>query len=80
MADKINDGGNAFPATGHPETGMTLRDFFAAAALQGMASGMPPEAISDVAKGTADASSAARVMAVAAFSIADAMLKAREAK
>jgi hypothetical protein len=36
----INDGGPAFPRTGWPnETGMTLRDYFAAKAMQALAQG-----------------------------------------
>ena len=41
MNQSINDGGPAFPRTGadghtSPQSGMTLRDYFAAAALQGL--------------------------------------------
>lgn len=56
-------GGPAFPRTQHPnETGMTLRDYFAAKAMQGlMDAAMPmPE------------------IAVAAYEMADAMLEARK--
>ena len=71
MSHKINDGGQAFPRAvqfddafinGH---GMTLRDYFAAAALQGNLI-EPTASNDDVAKW--------------AYSLADAMLKAREAK
>ena len=66
----INDGGPAFPRTGadghtSPQSGMSLRDYFAAAVLQGNL--IEPTANNDeVAKW--------------AYSLADAMLKAREAK
>jgi hypothetical protein len=67
----INDGGPAFPMGYHPEGnsadhfGMTIRDYFAAAALQGNLI-EPTASNDDVAKW--------------AYSLADAMLKAREAK
>ena len=71
----INDGGSAFPSppsqhsNGFYSTGegMTLRDYFAAAAMQGM--------LSD-----ADRGGSGSEFAKAAYSCADAMLKAREAK
>lgn len=84
MSDEINNGGPAFPKTGYfkPELeavfdsenqdGMTLRDYFAAKAMQGMVStvkflkeaeGLNPDPL-----------------AVAAYEIADAMLEAREFK
>ena len=66
----INDGGPAFPRTGsdghtQPQSGMTLRDYFAAAALKGM--------LSD-----SDGGGSGSEFAQAAYSCADAMLKARE--
>jgi hypothetical protein len=68
----IIDGGPAFPRTGsdghtQPQSGMTLRDYFAAAALQGM--------LSDP-----DGGGSGSEFAHAAYSCADAMIKAREAK
>jgi hypothetical protein len=39
MSDKIDDGGAAFPVStidDHTNEGMTLRDYFAAKAMQGM--------------------------------------------
>ena len=67
----ISDGGPAYPMGYHPEGnsadhfGMTIRDYFAAAVLQGNL--IEPTANNDeVAKW--------------AYSLADAMLKAREAK
>lgn len=69
---KINDGGPAFPAGERfegvdgwrTEPGMTLRDYFAAKAMQGL---MSREGKPDVEHETA-----------LAYRIADAMLKARE--
>ncbi len=63
-----NTGGPVFPRTQWPnETGMTLRDYFAAKAMQGIlaawATGIPP----------------ANETTQAAYAFADAMLKAREA-
>jgi hypothetical protein len=65
---KQDTGGPAFPATnhhGHKLEGMTLRDYFAAKAMQGLVEnanwrGMPEDAL-----------------AKAAYNMADAMLKAR---
>lgn len=64
-----NDGGPAFPATKYVEpsphtTGMTLRDYFAAAVLQGMYGKHPIDDFEGYAK--------------AAYGIADAMLAERE--
>ena len=65
MEDKINTGGPAFP-TGTAFQGMTLRDYFAAKAMQAdMTDGIHEK---DFAW-TADC----------AYKMADAMLKAREA-
>lgn len=67
----INNGGPAFPL--HPDErnvsryGMTLRDYFAAKAMQGMI-------LLQSYRGTA------ADMAKESYSMADAMLKAREAK
>jgi hypothetical protein len=68
----INDGGPAFPMGYHPEGnsadhfGMTIRDYFAAAALQGLIANGECPTWDDDAK--------------AAYAAADAMLKAREVK
>jgi hypothetical protein len=75
MSEPINDGGSAFPSppsqhsNGFYSTGegMTLRDYFAAAALQGM--------LSDACIAGSDLQ-----LAENAYSYANAMLKAREAK
>ena len=66
-----NTGGPAFPTSngGSPDDGMTLRDYFAAKAMQGFIASAnhkglyaPPD----------------NELASAAFQLADAMLKARE--
>lgn len=75
MTNQINDGGPAFPQSGGvlqlesplPLQGMTLRDYFAAAALQGI-----------LARG--QSLSSKRDEVVEAFQYSDAMLKAREVK
>jgi hypothetical protein len=70
----INDGGPAFPMGYHPEGnnadhfGMSIRDYFAAAALQGLMSKVKPEAHWEDYR------------AKWAYEAADAMLKEREAK
>jgi hypothetical protein len=69
MNQPINDGGPAFPTATlaqKTEGGMTLRDYFAAAALQGLLASCPWEQVDEVPQ--------------KAYDIADAMLKAREAK
>jgi hypothetical protein len=80
----INDGGPAFPVAGFqfknkdgsegfilPMEGMSLRDYFAAAALQGI--------ISD-ASISASIKKDGELVSRSAYEFADAMLKAREAK
>jgi hypothetical protein len=67
---KKDTGGPAFPRPGdfNPQYGMTLRDYFAAKALQGMfASGNIPKSARD------------DELAEVAYEMADAMLKARQA-
>jgi hypothetical protein len=77
MSAPINDGGSAFPSppsqhsNGFYSTGegMTLRDYFAAAALQGLLASIQPNQLwsgDDVA--------------VTCYRTADAMIKARESK
>lgn len=69
---KINDGGAAFPDVHEGQTGMSLRDYFAGQALVGLYASVRgpvqtrPE---DLA-----------IDAGVAYSIADALLAAREAK
>jgi hypothetical protein len=70
MSQPINDGGPAYPVSpeiynGTGLCGMTLRDYFAAAALQGLMSSQCQ--VDDP-------------YPIYAYRIADAMLKAREAK
>jgi hypothetical protein len=66
-----NTGGPAFPTTkplehwGDPNQGMTLRDYFAAKAMQGLLAGTK--------------TGSATVLATDSYKMADAMLKAREA-
>lgn len=71
-----NTGGQAFPVAGSDHNyavdGMTLRDYFAAKALQGWLASYPADAVHPVAAGnTAQVAQQAYVMA-------DAMLKARD--
>ncbi len=71
-----SNGGPAFPVAGsehnYPIEGMTLRDFFAAKVLQGvMASGTPMSIGTNHEEEMLD-------MARAFYSMADAMIKARE--
>jgi hypothetical protein len=81
MSAQIKDGGPAFPvvtpidglgrlAAGYPfpHEGMTLRDYFAAKAVQGICASGPAKSWSDDA------------IAREAYQIADAMLRAREVK
>lgn len=72
MSNQINDGGPAFPvpslAVG---SGMTLRDYFAAAALQGFCANQRWNPIESIHFAN---------LAEDAFIAADAMLKAREVK
>ena len=67
MSVPINDGGPAYPTPAGVQhnDGMTLRDYFAAAALE---------------KASRGSNRSADEIAKRAFYIADAMLKAREAK
>ena len=72
---EINDGGPAFPTLHIPYasppawSGMNLRDYFAAKAMQGDISSMQAHE---------DPASAAHHIAARAYAVADAMLKARE--
>ena len=72
MSIQINDGGPAFPTMDPNEhyrlMGMTLRDYFAAAALKGQAHRF------------AHPHEHRELLAQDCYDIADAMLKAREAK
>ena len=75
MSNQINDGGPAFARDSHmdkeiglyvQQQGISLRDYFAAAALQGILSSTQTGHLQIIAKD--------------AYGMADAMLKAREAK
>ena len=74
MIQPINDGGPAYPMGYHPEGnnadhfGMTIRDYFAAAALKGQAHRF------------AHPHEHRELLAKDCYDIADAMIKAREAK
>ena len=78
MNDTTNDGGPAFPVYDHhadgqqflAETGMTLRDYFAAKAMHQFLYG----AVLPVGF---DASDQLAILAARAYEMADAMLKAR---
>ena len=83
----IDDGGPAFPVAGFqfknngnsegyvlPYEGMTLRDYFAAAALQGNLAGQ------SIDVGYYEGKDAWDKAAKDAYAVADAMLKAKEAK
>ena len=79
---KRDDGGPAFPVN-NALPGMTLRDYFAAKAMQAelISSGgdYAPEAATTLAEAARRAGrSVARQIAHNAYKIADAMLKARE--
>ena len=89
MEQKIETGGPAFPC--HPEiiphrdhdfAGMTLRDYFAAKAMQGVVSSIATEDDYRRLSGHASASglTVSEWIARDAFKQADAMLKAREVK
>jgi hypothetical protein len=73
MSD-TNTGGPAFPRSGdfNAQTGMTLRDYFAAKAMQGWLTTFPTDcAVQDVRPSP---------IALFAYEMADAMIKEREAK
>lgn len=73
-----NDGGQAFPVAGSdhnfPGDGMTLRDYFAAKALQGWLASYPADAVHPVAAGNT------AQVAQMAYIMAGAMLEARDAE
>ena len=72
MSDK-NTGGPAFPCTeangaNSGDVGMTLRDYFAAKAMQGMCVGAPVPQKGEL-----------KLIATRSYEMADAMLEARQA-
>jgi hypothetical protein len=86
MSDTIKDGGPAFPGqmptgydprSGNYFEGMTLRDYFAAAALSGIMA--DPETGSEECFSEEDIMQSRRDTALAAYGYADAMLDARKA-
>jgi len=70
---KIDDGGTAFP-TEYNDSGMTLRDYFAAAALQGEVGGEDFGGEISLFRSAENA----QLMARRAYRLADAMLAARK--
>ena len=77
MTDQINTGGAAFPCEGgtdsglHPDTGMTLRDYFAAKALTYLVE------LHTITNDPKLEKASKRVIAGHAYDFADAMLAAR---
>ena len=80
MQDQVNNGGPAFPVSenyderrGEPITyaseGMSLRDYFAAAALQGWLASWPESGVHNI--------ESTKKLASSCYAIADAMLKER---
>jgi len=75
MSQPINDGGPAFPTAFQMHSkGMTLRDYFAAAALNGLLGNIGFHVETDVESDIPNA------IAKYAYEAADAMLKAMECK
>lgn len=68
---KENNGGPAFPVQGYE--GVTLRDYFAAKAMQGWLASFPADECHPSVSGICDK------VAKQSYELADAMLKAREA-
>ena len=85
MSEKIETGGSAFPAPlgCGPYVGMTMRDYFAAKAMQALVSNdVLHEIWRDWSKGIEfkDECSVVHSYATVAYAMADAMLKARGVK
>ena len=95
MADRIEDGGPAFPVADYdhqvfqpkdvPEarrllSGMTLRDYFAAKAMQGLCANPGAAFQANPRSGWGLVNCELENVAVLSYSIADAMLKAREVR
>lgn len=89
MTDKINDGGPAFPCEQHEtlegtwnqtfDAGMSVRDYFAAAALTGMCSSpLFPEFAAQGDDISKPVCTKAEAVSRHAYVLADAMLSARE--
>lgn len=62
----MNTGGPAFPTRNTLNDGMTLRDYFAAKAIQGLLASQTTSHLTD------------EMLSKEAYAVADAMLKARE--
>ena len=83
MAEQTKTGGPAFPRQPGGDTGMTLRDYFAAKAMQALVSNdVLQEIWRDWTNGNEleNEDSVVHAYATVAYGIADAMLKAREVK
>jgi hypothetical protein len=70
---KIDDGGTAFP-TEYDDRGLSMRDYFAAAAMQSLA----PNVFGDALKYRQDPNKALMQLVDGSYGIADAMLAARK--
>jgi hypothetical protein len=84
MSEARDDGGAAFPyylhrTGGRYENGMTLRDYFAAKAMQGVIANSGAALQSNDRTGWGWVNCNASDVAVIAYQVADAMLKARSA-
>lgn len=83
MKNEINDGGPAFPSHGSmgevSQEGMSLRDYFAAKAMQGFMANDTMLTRYGIASQRENISPDT-LMATAAYAAADAMLAAREGK
>lgn len=78
-ADKINDGGPAFPVPGllsDDFNGLSLRDYFAGKALPALVAGPAAQNICDH-DSRYDETNFAQVVAINAYEFADAMLRVR---
>lgn len=82
MAEQTKTGGPAFPRQPGGDTGMTIRDYFAAKAMQGIVSSIDGEANYQRLRGHAAGAglSVSEWIARDSYKQADAMLKAREVK
>jgi hypothetical protein len=82
MSETKDDGGSAFPTLEteqyHPQFGMSLRDYFAAAALQGIVANDPVVSADLLKMFGGPERSRGDVAATAAYVFADAMIKARK--
>lgn len=78
--DDRKDGGPAFPCDAMRQSkGMTLRDYFAAQALKGIAISDPSAVTGHSSRTTSDDALERESVAWSCYEMADAMLKARDA-